>query len=259
VKSVSDTMANSAIHEEWVEAYRNEQAERSTHRLLERTFGYVNLPRGAEILDAGCGTGTNSRWLARRGFQVTGVDLSQFALDKAGESAPDVAFRQASLTDLPFADGSFDAILCHGVIMHIPDFEKALDELVRVLRPDGYLVLSEANARSIEMMAFRLYWKRSRRVRVETKAHGIETWSETAEGPLIARKFRIPWLVRDMQRRGVTLRKRLSGELTELYIYFRSPRMRRFFHGLNSLWFKLHGPAGPALGELLVFRKSGPN
>lgn len=254
-ESVSDTMKGDAIHQEWVAAFRNQDCERSTARLLRRAFSHIPLLKGSKVLDAGCGSGTNSHRLAERGFDTTGVDMSAFALERARADVPEVVFEQGDLTDLRFADHSFDAVLCHGVLMHIPDFTAAIGELVRVIRPGGYLVLAESNASSIEMRAFLLHWKRSTRVRVERGQHGIDTWSDTADGPLLSRKFRIPWLVRELQKRNMTLTKRLSSELSELYIYFRSRQAKALIHAINTLWFKVHGSPRLALGNLLIFQK----
>jgi SAM-dependent methyltransferase len=246
-----------SIHEEWIENYRNPEAEAFADTLVDGALGLSRLPKGSTILDAGCGTGTNSRRLARAGYRVTGVDFSEFALREAtAESAGlDIDFRRGDLTALSFPDRSFDAVFCFGVLMHIPELEKALDELVRVLKPGGVLMLSETNASSPEMLAFRLYWKRNDKVRVVRKSCGIETWIETSDGPLLARKLFIPWLTRHLAARGLRREHRVGALLTELYIYFGARPIKSALHGLNRLWFALRGPASLATGNLLVFRK----
>lgn len=96
------------------------------------------------ILDAGCGDGLYSAWLAEQGGDVTGIDFStqmvEVARDRYGN---DVDFEQADLTDeIPAEDGSFDLVLCQHVFSHLPDLDSALSEFARVLRPGGELVLS---------------------------------------------------------------------------------------------------------------------
>lgn len=107
---------------------------------------------GERILEVGCGYGWISRVLrdaARIGW--VGVDASlgmvrqaRFSLDGALAAAC-----AADARDLPFADRSFDKILCSGVLMHVADEFRALQEMTRVLRPGGKLVVSMNNAFSL--------------------------------------------------------------------------------------------------------------
>ena len=127
-KTVADTMKGSAIHKVWVGNYRETASDRFTTRMIDRLFASLGLPKGAAVLDAGCGTGTNSHRLAAKGFRVTGVDLSGFALDEARRRGEGPDFRQGDLTALDLDNGSFDCVFCCGVLMHIPDFEQAIGE-----------------------------------------------------------------------------------------------------------------------------------
>ena len=93
-----------------------------------------------QILDAGCGTGGNVRFLRRYG-QVVGIDLAAEALDLGGKRLPGVLAR-ASVLQIPFADASFDLVTSFDVIYHraVPDERQALGEMARVLRPGGRLL-----------------------------------------------------------------------------------------------------------------------
>ena len=162
-KTVADTMKGSAIHKVWVGNRRQTASDRFTTRMIDRLFASLGLPKGAAVLDAGCGTGTNSHRLAAKGFRVTGVDLSGFALDEARRRGEGPDFRQGDLTALDLDNGSFDCVFCCGVLMHIPDFEQAIGERVRVLKPGGFLILTETNAAAPEMRAFPIYWKLAKR------------------------------------------------------------------------------------------------
>lgn len=254
---VEGTLQEQAIHKEWIENFRNPSAEASAEILVRRTLALAGLPQGSTVLDAGCGTGTNSRRLAKAGYRVTGVDFSGFALREADRASAGLGidFRPGDLTNLALPDHSFDGVFCFGVLMHVPELEKALGELIRVLKPGGCLMLLETNASSLEMMAFRLYWKRNSKVRVVRKPYGIETWSETSDGPLLARKMFIPWLVRHLAAKGMRCEKRSSADLTELYIYFRSKWLKAAFHGLNRLWYAVGGSPRLATANVLIFRK----
>ena len=250
--SVPDTLSKPDVHRAWIENLRTDEVNTFGFAALERVLRQTDLKPGAAVLDAGCGTGTNSVWLAKRGFKVTGADFSEFALSEAAGDG--INYRREDLTALSLEDASFDAVICVGVLMHIPDVEKALQELVRVLRPGGYLIIAEANANAPETYAFRAYWRIARRnIRVARKARGVEVWSETTAGPLLSRKTSATWLMRFLGDRGMRLVTRTTGELTELYIY--SGRIRKAVHRLNRLWFRLQGPPSLALGNYYLFRK----
>lgn len=99
---------------------------------------------GRRILDAGCGDGLYAAWLADRGGDVVGIDLSEEMVSVARDRYGDAAeFQQADLTeDIPAEDDAFDLVVCQHVFSHLPAVEGALSEFARVLRPGGELVLS---------------------------------------------------------------------------------------------------------------------
>jgi SAM-dependent methyltransferase len=103
----------------------------------------AGLPIGV-ALDAGCGTGRHSAYLAALGHDVIGVDTSAAMLARAREKVPRAVFHEADLLDLPLADDSVDLVVSALVLTHLPDLGRALGELVRVLRPGGHLVVSDS-------------------------------------------------------------------------------------------------------------------
>jgi len=92
---------------------------------------------GQTVLDAGCGTGLLTRHLPPT---TIGVDLNPRHIAKAKINVPGVNFLVADLENLPFAAETFSFIVCTEVIEHFPAPEKALRELKRVLKKDGYLL-----------------------------------------------------------------------------------------------------------------------
>ena len=106
-------------------------------------FFLPQLRPGWHVLDAGCGPGTITLGLAQavQPGQVTGIDIedSQFssAREQAEREGLNVHFRTASVYELPFADGSFDAVFSHALLEHLSDPPAALAELRRVLKPGG--------------------------------------------------------------------------------------------------------------------------
>jgi ubiquinone/menaquinone biosynthesis C-methylase UbiE len=100
------------------------------------------LPPGV-ALDAACGTGRHSAYLASLGHTVIGVDTSAAMLDRAREKVPGGEFHEADLHDLPLPDDHVDVVVCALALVHVPELQPVLAEFVRVLRPGGHLVISD--------------------------------------------------------------------------------------------------------------------
>ncbi len=102
-----------------------------------------NLPVGV-ALDAACGTGRHAVYLASLGHKVIGVDSSPEMLARAREKVPEGEFYEADLCDVPLAEDSVDLVVCAIALTHLPDLAPSLAEFVRVLRPNGHLVISDS-------------------------------------------------------------------------------------------------------------------
>ena len=102
--------------------------------------------RGCRVLDAGCGVGWGSALLVQaEASEVIGVDLDPEAVEDARRRVPAATFVVGDLLDLPFEDDSFDVVVCFEAIEHTGDTERTLDQLSRVLRPNGLLFVSSPN------------------------------------------------------------------------------------------------------------------
>lgn len=117
----------------------------SLHAHVGREVAAANLSAGATILDAGCGTG--GLILRARAWPVTarwsGIDFMPLACELAQRRCgPSVDIRQASITELPFEDAAFDAVISADVICQIDNPEVAMAEFNRVLRPGGLLIIN---------------------------------------------------------------------------------------------------------------------
>jgi SAM-dependent methyltransferase len=99
---------------------------------------------GLRALDVGCGTGHHMLALAARGFDVAGVDGSREMLDAARLASPKAELHQADLAAVPFADASFDLILCIEVLRYLADPQPCVGEMARVLRPGGVCLVTAA-------------------------------------------------------------------------------------------------------------------
>ncbi|MGY1763275.1 class I SAM-dependent methyltransferase [Geodermatophilus sp. SYSU D00779] len=99
---------------------------------------------GQTVLDTACGTGIVARTVADRlagDGRVVGVDLNEAMLAVARRIRPDLEWRQGDVATLPFADRSFDVVLCQMALMFFPDRTAALREMARVVRPGGAVAL----------------------------------------------------------------------------------------------------------------------
>lgn len=118
---------------------------RSLHSHVRRELERGLKPGGAAVLDAGCGTGglilrlreTHPEW------RYSGIDFMPIACELARKRCgPEVDVRVASITGLPFADASFDALVSADVVCQVDNPETAAAEFFRVLRPGGTVVLN---------------------------------------------------------------------------------------------------------------------
>jgi len=118
-------------------------------KLLWDAFQALDLRTGARVLDAGCGTGNFEHFIAEKGhppIEIDAVDFSPLMLERARRKCArldHVRFAQADLNDaLPFPDDTFDRIVSINVLYALSDQDRHLSELLRVLRPEGLLVVS---------------------------------------------------------------------------------------------------------------------
>ena len=120
---------------------------------LVKWCGLNNLPKGSRILDVGCGIGGSSRILAKfYGFNVTGITISPAQVKRARELTPEELncnFQVMDALDLKFEDGSFDGVWSVEAGAHMFDKNKFADEMLRILRPGGYLALADWNSRDL--------------------------------------------------------------------------------------------------------------
>ena len=111
----------------------------------------LDLKKGARILDLGCGTGLTSVNLLQRGFIVVGIDVSEGMLDLARKNCKqfglecNATFQLGNAEQLDLQDDSFDAVIAMGLIEYLEWDRWALQEMHRVLKPGGYLIVTVPN------------------------------------------------------------------------------------------------------------------
>jgi len=142
--------ADLKVQEQLAIVLERRAADLQQQAMLRNYLAELDLPAGAAVLDVGCGTGAVSRVIARQSGigPVIGVDPSPVFLSRARELAadiPNLSFAEADCRSLPYGDGTFDVLLFHTTLSHVPRPEQALAEACRVLRPDGTVVVFDGN------------------------------------------------------------------------------------------------------------------
>ncbi|MEQ9618349.1 MAG: class I SAM-dependent methyltransferase [Deltaproteobacteria bacterium] len=120
------------------------------NRYGRKTVERLSLARGAEVLDVACGTGASAIPAAEivgANGKVTGIDLAENLLElvrsKAREkNLSNINFLNADMESSGFPDGSFDAVICVFGIFFVPDMEKQIGELWRIVKPGGKLAIT---------------------------------------------------------------------------------------------------------------------
>ncbi len=120
------------------DVYEHFMGRWSTH-LAGPFLEFADVEPGSRVLDVGCGTGTLSLALAKRGHQTIGVDASESYLDGARRlrSHPDITYEHGDARHLPYASASLDACVSTLAIDVIPEVDLVAAEMRRVTRPGG--------------------------------------------------------------------------------------------------------------------------
>lgn len=139
----------------WKDLYSHADAQAEVHRYRFTTtlewIDSLSLAPGSRVLDIGCGAGFLTVALAERGFHVHAIDAAQAMVDQtrqfasASNQAERVSVGVGDVQALGFEDNQFDLVVALGVIPWIPQPELAIQEMARVTRPDGYVLLSADN------------------------------------------------------------------------------------------------------------------
>lgn len=114
-----------------------------------RTFINKYSLNGATCLDAACGIGNNIRTLLSYNMNIFAFDKSesaaQFARERYSQNVPEDRIKIGPLEYIPYEDGTFDFVICTEALEHVKDLNKVIQELHRVTKPNGYILLSFQN------------------------------------------------------------------------------------------------------------------
>jgi ubiquinone/menaquinone biosynthesis C-methylase UbiE len=140
--------AESTVQERLADVLELRAADPAQQAMLDAYLADLPLDGGARVLEIGCGTGAVSRRLAPRAGSVVGMDPSPVFVERARRLAAGldgVSFVQGDGRSAPFEDASFDAVVCHTVLCHVPGPERVLAEARRLTVPGGRLAVFDGD------------------------------------------------------------------------------------------------------------------
>lgn len=142
--------ADEALQVQLADILELRAADLRQRAMLEDYLADLPLPTGARVLEVGCGTGAVARTLAARPGvgDVVGIDPSPVFVERARLGAADIqnlSFLTGDGRELPFEGSSFDAVVCHTSLCHVPTPERVLAEARRVITPGGQLAVFDGD------------------------------------------------------------------------------------------------------------------
>lgn len=242
----ADESRSESYYDEFSKRYDDRRGGRDPggyHDLLDDLeVGLVSrFASSKDVLEVGCGTGLLLERFARFARRAKGIDLSSGMLDRARARGLDVV--RGSATALPFEDASFDVACSFKVLAHIPDVDRALAEMTRVVRPGGHVIAEFYNPMSLRALAKKAFGPRA--VGAQLKEDAVFTRFDTPEEALA----RAPRGTELVTTRGIRI-------VTPAAAAMRVPGVR------NVLWMAEHALADGPLARfggffVVVWRKTG--
>lgn len=113
-----------------------------TNQSVNDILDAAAVESGKQVLDVCCGPGVIAAGAIARGAKTFGIDFSSTAVEIASSNVPEAEIYEGNAQSLAFSDNTFDAVVCGFGIIHVPDPQKALSEMYRVLKPAGSVAVS---------------------------------------------------------------------------------------------------------------------
>jgi 2-polyprenyl-3-methyl-5-hydroxy-6-metoxy-1,4-benzoquinol methylase len=261
---VKRQMNQPEIHESWEKVYRTTENERFFEQAFDDFVGRIGQQPESRALDIGCGICANSIRLARRGYIVSAADYSEPILVEAhdnvsrNELSDRITIARDDILNLSFPNEHFDLVLCWGVLMHIPDAERAISELARVTKPGGFLVLEEISQSAPEAWMMRMGWQALKKnIAIKKTSAGYEQTTRFARETLFWRHVNTRWLIAQFSRHSCSLFRRDGGMFTEMYTYLPGKFFKSAMHAWNLLAARRLNLLKLAYHNVFIFRKNG--
>lgn len=131
-------------HDAWEEISHGYEQHfaRLTSQSVDAVLDAAEVRGGKVVLDVCCGPGMITAAALSRGAQPKGIDFAAEVVEIARSNVPGAEFQKGDAQSLPFADNTFDSIVCGFGVIHVPDPQKAFTEMYRVLKPGGRVAAS---------------------------------------------------------------------------------------------------------------------
>ncbi|MFM1843058.1 MAG: hypothetical protein RLZZ490_1800 [Cyanobacteriota bacterium] len=248
--------------EQWDDDYYHPIALKLYDSAVVDMLKMMGVEAGATVLDAGCGPGVHSIRAAKAGYRVCAIDISDTMLCEARQRAESqnvadkIEFYQKDLTKLDFPDNSFRYVFSWGVIIHIPDAEKALDELARIVEPGGKLALYITNKTAVDhkIESFIRFVMRKPLMGLQHLPLGDGVWYDMNDEKLWVWRFDAKAISDYLTAKDFTLKYSQIGELSEIQRRL-GGMPRNFLLRLNNLAYRFNLSADLATTQLLIFEK----
>lgn len=261
MKTLRSTYSDPAIHDNWRRIYRSDPRQLAFDEFLYDWLFRKLQPQG-EWLDAGCGSGERTFMLAKRAGSALGIDISPNILEAARANAAAlqledrVRFECSGLEELNAeAISRFRRRNVHfrGVLMHIPAWRPALENVCRCAESGGYVVVMESSYRSLEVLIVKLLrWMKRPCSRMVVTDGGLEFQSESEGKAFVVRMANVDAIKDVMRAEGV---EPFLLRSTSVFDIARFPAsLRPFVIWLNRLWCRGNLPF--ALGVVIVGKKA---
>ena len=163
-----------------IDRYKHLTSNKKFYSIARKSRGFINkflikeCP-GKKVLDYCCGNGETALFLAKKGAQAVGIDISATSIENAKKAAAaeglkkEASFLVMDAENLKFDDNYFDLIVCRGVLHHL-DVGKAYFELARVLKPGGKIICAEP---LVYNPVFQLYRRKTPNLRTKWEMEHI--------------------------------------------------------------------------------------
>jgi len=168
-KSKSSSASNREYYDAFASSYDHGR-DRGYHRLIDQQASALvrRFAEGRSVLEVGCGTGLILQQVAKFAKEARGVDLSPNMLEQACSRGLQVA--QADCRELPFPAAHFDVVYSFKVLAHVREYKKALDEMTRVLKPGGKMIIDSYNRNSLRYLIKKSFGPRKTSVAFDEQA-----------------------------------------------------------------------------------------
>ena len=217
------------FYESFADEFDSKMNMYDTNKRLEVIFNELLREdiTGKKLLDAGCGTGWFSKLSCERGAIVTSMDLGENLLSKVAQKCTSERV-VGSILEIPFKDNSFDIIVSSEVIEHVPDPYKAIQELFRVLKPGGTLVLTTPN----RIWYFAIWIANVFKMR---PYQGLENWTGWYE-----------------MKRNLTKIGFVNADMRGIHLF---PFVSKIFYPVLNFFHKFNKTLGPVMLNIAVIAK----